>query len=269
MNKQRQFLVVCRVGDKSLHQEWIQDMHRNFDLYLSYFGNSSEKYRADAEYYDETKGPKWPILHKIIEANPDLIGSYDAIWFPDDDLSMSTQTICRMFNLFTGLQFELAQPALTIDSYVSHKELIAQPNCLARHTNFVEVMAPIFSQKCLQSLKHTFNESTSGWGLDHLWPVLLNHKNIGVIDCTPVIHTRPVGGELYKNNSMSPRDDIKKLALLYPHLNISTKHKTNKFHIFSTIKIATRNTTIARIAARIQRKINKKLYEKTKRFSEK
>lgn len=266
MEGRRQFLVICRVGDKSLHPEWIAGPQRNFDLYISYFGDSPGRYRTDSDYYEEVKGPKWPIINRIIEENPNLFQRYDAIWLPDDDLAMGTSQINRMFNLFAGLGFDLAQPALTVDSHVIYKELIAQPDVIARYTNFVEIMAPIFSRKCFDQLKHTFGQSTSGWGLDHLWPVLLSYQNIGVIDCTPVIHTRPLGGELYKNNAMSPRDDILTVAAQYPDLNISPEHEPNKFRVYSAIKIKLRAPYWARVVARIQKKLNKRRYERTPRY---
>lgn len=270
--KNRQFLVICRVGDKSLHRQWIADDNRNFDLYLSYFGDTAGKYKNDAEFYDETKGPKWPILYKIIMENQELVKRYDAVWFPDDDIAMPTQSIKRMFNLFSALGLNLGQPALSLDSYVAHKELIVKQNSLARHINFIEVMAPIFSQDCLEQLQHTFGQSASGWGLDFLWPILLNHQGMALLDATPMIHTRPLGGDLYKNNEMSPRKDIENLAKLYPHLNISNTHKIHKIHkfqFFSNIRINYHPKSLARLVAQITRKKNKITYNKSARFFEK
>lgn len=265
----KQFLVICRVGDNSLHKEWIAEKNRNFDLYLSYFGDTPDKYKSDAEFYDETKGPKWPILHRIVMEQQELIERYDAVWFPDDDLSISTQNICQMFNLFAGLTLKLGQPALTLESHVAHKELIVAKNSLARYVNFIEIMAPIFSRDCLKELQHTFSQSTSGWGLDFLWPVLLNYKDMALIDATPMTHTKPLGGALYTNNQMLPRNDIENLKILYPNLNLSKRHPPNKFHFYSTIKNIQRPIFMARIVARITRKRNKVKYLKTQRYEEK
>lgn len=264
----KQFLVICRVGDNSLHKEWISNPNRNFDLFLSYFGSAQDKYKADAEFYEEVKGPKWPILHKIIVEHKELISRYDAVWLPDDDISMSTDSINRMFNLFAGLQLKLAQPALTLDSYVIYKELIVSRGSIARHVNFVEVMAPLFSKACLLEIQHTFGQSTSGWGLDRLWPILLDYQDMAVLDATPMIHTRPLGGELYKNNDLSPRKDVMKLANMYPQYNLSTRHKPNKFRLFSTIKVAYRSPWLARAVARLTRKRNKIRYEGSPRFGQ-
>lgn len=264
----RQFLVICRVGNRSLHQQWLTGANRNFDLYLSYFGDEPNKYQNDGEYYDMTKGPKWPILAAIIENNPELISAYSAVWLPDDDLLMDTESINRMFNLFAGLQLDLAQPALSVNSHVVYKELIARNDSLVRYVNFVEVMAPIFSHTCLQTLKHTFSQSVSGWGLDSLWPVLLNYKNMAVLDATPMVHTRPVGGELYKNNQMSPLNDVQKLAGIYPHLNISQDHGPNRFKVFARLKASYTTKGMARLTAKLHKKLNKFSYKNTKRYGE-
>lgn len=230
----RRFLIICRVGDKSLHPHWLADKDRNFDIFLSYFGNTPDHYSQDAEYYEQVKGPKWPELHRIINDNSAIIGQYDAVWLPDDDLLADTQTLNRLFNLFMALEFQLAQPALTIDSHVIYKELIAQPKLLARRTNFVEVMAPIFSRQALTHLAPTFIQSPSGWGLDKLWPYLLKQHAIGVLDATPVTHTRPVGGELYKNNQVNTHADIDQLAKLYPAATINQKTRHTRFKVFAS-----------------------------------
>jgi hypothetical protein len=265
---QRQFLIICRVGDRSLHAHWLAGANRNFDVYLSYFGDEPNKYQNDCEFYDMTKGPKWPILAKIIADNPDLLSAYSAVWLPDDDLLIDTDSINRMFNLFAGLQLDLAQPALSVDSHVIYKELIVRNNSLVRYVNFVEVMAPIFSQKCLQAIKHTFSQSVSGWGLDNLWPVLLDYKNMAVIDATPIVHTRPLGGELYKNNPMSPQNDIQKVADIYPHLNISPDHEPNRFRVFASLKPSFRSKGLARLTAKLHKKLNKASYKNTTRYGE-
>jgi hypothetical protein len=267
MSPKNQFLIICRAGDRSIHHNWINSSTRNFDIYISYFGDEPNKYKDQADYYEQVKGPKWPIIYDIIERNKELVACYDAVWFPDDDILMSTEQINKMFNLFSGLEFDLAQPALTINSYVKYFELIEDNNSIARYVNFVEVMVPIFSKKCLARLGNTFNQSHSGWGLDYLWAVLLEYKNMAIIDATPATHTRPLGGELYKNNPLSPLADIDKVAQQYPRLNISKSKWSNKFRIFSCVKIIKNFNLIARLKAKLHKKQKKWLYKKTTRYN--
>ena len=64
-----------------------------------------------------------------------------------------------------------------------------------RWVGFVEIMIPGFSTAALERLLPTLDLSDTGWGwgLDSLWPKLLDYRNVGIIDGTPVVHTRPVG----------------------------------------------------------------------------
>jgi hypothetical protein len=80
-------------------------------------------------------------------------------------------------------------------------------------------MAPLFSREALAACAPSFGESASGWGLDWVWPLLCERAGldrIAVIDATPVRHTRPVGGELYRNHpGLDPRADAARLVRRY------------------------------------------------------
>ncbi|WP_240464803.1 DUF707 domain-containing protein [Paraferrimonas sp. SM1919] len=255
MKPNKAFLIIARVGDSSLHGQWLQGANPLFDLYLSYYGDTQQRYQQDCQFYEQQKGGKWPILAEIIERDWDVISQYDAVWLPDDDLMADAATINRMFSLFYGLGLQLGQPALTMNSYYSHPSLLQRPQSLVRMTNFVEVMAPVFSASALAQLKHTFSQSKSGWGLDNLWPHLLNNQGIGILDATAVVHTRPVGGELYKNNpELSPQQDKYTLQALYPQFNIKRSRFINKFRVFSQAKLAsTSHQLVAFVKGKIQK----------------
>ena len=212
-------LVVLRAGDRSLHQEWIAGARRDFDLFISYYGQTPNKWREEADFYEARPGPKWPCIGDLLAANAALVADYDCVWFPDDDLSVSTDTINRMFAFFHAHQLSLAQPALTRNSYHTWDTLLQDPHCHLRYTRFVEVMAPLFSKAALQTCVDSFNESRSGWGLDWVWPLLCERaglEGIAVIDATPVWHTRPLlTGDLYRNHQLDPRDDAARVIGKY------------------------------------------------------
>ncbi len=216
----RRNLVIVRMGDRSLHPHWIAGPGRNFDLFLSYFGDDPERHRGDGEYFESRKGLKWPAIHDLLQENPELLKRYDVFWLPDDDLMATTDTINRMFDLFRGFALSLAQPALTRDSYYGWPLTLQDSRYYLRFTQFVEVMAPIFDITALESCRATFGESKSGWGLDFVWPKLCGRgrsDSIAIIDATPVKHTRPLGGgERYRNNKqLSPVDDWQQVQTKY------------------------------------------------------
>lgn len=269
-----QYLIIARVGDNSLHPEWLKEKSPNFDIFLSYFGDELNKYREQATYYEQVKGGKWPEIARIVNDNSDIMAKYDAIWMPDDDLLISTKEINRMFNFFNALELDLAQPSLSKNSYFSYSQLLNIPQNLIRYVNFVEVMAPIFSGSGLEQLKHTFSMSPSGWGLDSVWPKVIknpNKRKIAILDVTQVIHTRPVGGELYKKNpNLSPQADVDALVESFAKLNINIDPcaSINRFRVYAQTHTSEYKSDIkSRVVGKYQRKINKVLYKKAPKYS--
>jgi len=202
----RRNLVVVRAGDNSVHPGWL-DGERDFDLYVSYFGNQPDRYADQAEFHENQKGMKWPVIGELIQRQSELLEQYDYFWFPDDDLITDTATINRMFAHARAFGLALAQPALTAESYRTWPLLLQDPRYLLRYTRFIEVMAPVFDRDALARCLPTCTESTSDWGLDSLWPRLLEDRGreaLAIIDATAVYHSRPVGGgELYKTTGTS------------------------------------------------------------------
>jgi GR25 family glycosyltransferase involved in LPS biosynthesis len=215
----RRNLVVVRAGDASLHPGWLRGQARDFDVFVSYYGATPDRHRADADYYESRPGPKWPGIAALLAEHPCLFERYDAVWFPDDDLLADASSLNRLFAFFCAFRLNLAQPALTRDSYFTWSTLLQQPGCHVRYNGFVEVMAPLFSREALRVCAPTFSQSRSGWGLDWVWPTLCRRAGlgrIGIVDATPVRHTRPVGGELYRNHpDMDPRGDAARLLSAY------------------------------------------------------
>jgi hypothetical protein len=217
--RMRRNLVVLRAGDASLHRQWLRGAARDFDLFISYYGNRPGRHRDDGEYYEARPGPKWPGLAALLAQHPALIERYESFWFPDDDLSCDGATVDRLFAFACAYRLCLAQPALTRDSYYTWDTLLQDARCHIRYTGFVEVMAPLFSREALRVCAPTFAESRSGWGLDWVWPELCRQAGLGriaIVDATPVRHTRPVGGELYRNHpGMDPRADAQRVLKAY------------------------------------------------------
>jgi hypothetical protein len=213
-------LIVLRAGDQSLHRQWLAGPGRpDFDLFISYYGRTPDRHREDADHWEHRPGPKWPALFDLLAEHRALVDGYEAVWFPDDDLAADTDTLNRLFAFFHAHRLHLAQPALTRNSFHTWSTLLQEPGCHLRFTRFVEVMAPLFSRPALQACGPSFAESRSGWGLDWVWPGLCERaglRGIAVIDATPVRHTRPVGGELYRNHAdLDPRADARRLLARY------------------------------------------------------
>jgi hypothetical protein len=213
-------LVIVRAGDTSLHEGWLAGPEeRNWDIVVSYFGDDPNRYRGENIVRIDAKGAKWPALHNLICQHRAEILQYDYVWLPDDDLAADKKTVNRMFDLCSALQLELAQPALSEGSYFSHPITLANNSFLMRYTNFVEIMAPVFSRAFLQRCVASFNENASGHGLDYLWPTWTSGPyHAGILDACPVRHTRPLGGPLYETiaaQGKTAAQDLPKLLKKY------------------------------------------------------
>jgi hypothetical protein len=191
----RQNLVIARVGRRSLHPTWLDAAQpRSWDLHLCPYEDLHGQVTEGCTVADVIPGPKWTGLRELLRRWDGWRG-YERIWLPDDDIFASQGTIDRMFETAASLGFDLCAPALNEASYYAHFTTMRNRRCHARRAGFVEIMVPCFSRAALETLRPTLDltETGWGWGLDSLWPKLLGYRNLGVIDCAAVLHTRPVG----------------------------------------------------------------------------
>ncbi len=192
------YLALFRAGPNSLHPHAVERLPaQNFDYALSWFGDTAPAGADAAVFVHLQKGAKWPGLEQTLIAHWEVIQQYQYIWLPDDDLLCVPEDVSRMFSICSDLQLELAQPALTRDSYFSHAITLQHTAFQLRFTNFVEIMAPVLSIDLLGRVFHTLAKNISGYGLDAVWPRFTELGRVAIIDDTPVKHTRPVGGPNY------------------------------------------------------------------------
>ena len=193
-------LVIVRAGDTSLHERWLAGGgKRNWDLWISYFGDDENRFRRNDCRRFDLKGAKWPALHALITERWAEIKRYDYVWLPDDDLDTDASSIDRFFDACRRHHLELAQPALSPQSHRSHLITLVCPTFQLRFSSFVEIMAPCFSGAFLGRCLPTFAETLSGWGIDFIWPGWTSaFDKIAIVALAVVTHTRPVGGPNYK-----------------------------------------------------------------------
>jgi len=193
-------LVFVAAGDSSLHQHWLNSP--DFDVYINYYGEVGGRYEKEGNFYSTFKGTKYKILLQAMEANPDLFEHYQNVWLPDDDIYLDAEGVSKMFKTFAEFDLMLGQPAII--GFISIPMSAAVPFSRLRFTNWVEIMCPVFSKVCLQSLKQTFSENASHWGIEFIWNMMLGQPKdkIGIIDETPAVHTRACfhGDNYYRNN---------------------------------------------------------------------
>ena len=206
-------LIVARVGEKSLHRNWLRGDKPNFDLVLLFYGKEVPKnWAEDGLETHVIPGSKWEGISFYMENNR-AWRDYDRVCFPDDDLLFDATLLNKFLYFAEKLQLDLCQPALDFDSYFSHAITLQSPSFLVRFTNFVEIMFPCLSQRFLEISKELFAASHSGWGMDNYWAILLEKHNMslpGIIDYTTITHTRPISlsGGSHRGPGYSPHDDL-------------------------------------------------------------
>lgn len=223
-------LIISAVGDDSLHGEWMEGTAA-FDLCLIYYGNKkevAEKYTLEARYFYQASGMKYHLLFDWIENNPTLIQEYTYVWLPDNDVSIPTSEINRLFQLAADYQLQLCQPAMT--GYISHPLTQPKPGSFLRYTNFVEVLAPLMHINTLLQLKDSFRLNYSGWGYDYLWPYLLGYpkNSIAIIDNIIMRHTKPIGAD-YSRFPKHPKKEMQEIFKQYK------KGMQKEFMVYKTI----------------------------------
>ena len=215
-------LIITPTGNQSHFEGWKDS--DSFDLVMLYYSDSEQRFgeiKSKHEHSYKMKGEKWKMTKDFIDQNSDFIERYENIWFPDDDILTDIESAENLFLLHEKYELELSQPAAI--GYTSHKITRPQKENILRYTNFVEIMCPMMSASALKSLRGTFDLSVSGYGLDFLWPKILNYPKdkIAIIDEIVVEHTSKVGANYQGRFKISPSTEMRKIMEEY---SLSSEH---------------------------------------------
>lgn len=210
----RRNLVIMRAGPQGLFPRWAGAATRDWDFALSWYGREDPPDWGQ-DFTQCEPGPKLQPIGRWLDQHRDLIRHYDHIWLPDDDIMTDWSTVDRLFATCREFDLQLAQPALTRQSFSVHRMLFECPDYRLRYTNFVEGMVPVFSAAAAMLCLPVFLEATTyGWGHDWIFPRLLGYPKhrIAVIDECAVTHTRPCGVNTDRNIA---RAELKAIVAKY------------------------------------------------------
>ena len=159
------YLVFTSAGDNSCLHKWVRG-RRNFDLWVTYYGDMDGRYRELADYYNVRKDGKFPNLHHICQTWPHLLERYEAVMVLDDDIVIGAAAISRLFEIRAKYDLWLLQPAYDPRGKISHAVTRMQRATLLRYTNFVEVGCPLFRKDKLDAFMAAYDPALVGWGTD-------------------------------------------------------------------------------------------------------
>ncbi|MCW2316495.1 hypothetical protein M2322_002043 [Rhodoblastus acidophilus] len=223
----RKNLVVVRAGKNSLHPRWLAGATpRSFDLIVSRYDAAAAFDHGPDVRVVLRPGGKWDGLHAVL-SEPGLLDGYDYILLPDDDLDMTAADIEAIFAAMRRHDLDVAQPALSWDSYFSHFSVLACPGFGLRYVNFVEIMAPCLRRDVLEKILPEFAHTMSGFGLDYVWCRLSEdpRRRAAILDSIPVRHTRPIGrvlrGHMAKQGVVAEDEE----AVLRARFGVTGRHR--------------------------------------------
>lgn len=153
--------------------------------------------------------PKFRLLNRMLEAVD--IDRYRFLVITDDDIELPGDFLDTFLRIQDRHDLALAQPARSHDSFIDHHFVAQLLGVEARRTRFVEI-GPLFSVRrdIFPSLLPFDEEAPMGWGLDFVWPVLLEQQqaHMGIVDLTPLRHAlrKPVALYDYDETAAAMRD---------------------------------------------------------------
>lgn len=220
----RPYLVFIRAGRHSLHRELLEaDPDRNWECCVNAWAGPAQADLADPDveiFQDES-------INKF-EAFRDWSRRcggrrYRFYLLLDDDLLFTPGDVSRFFDWCERESLYVSQPAIAWGSHANHLINIRNPACRVRRVNFVEVMAPCFSQAALDELMEpTFLLTTCTWGIDYAWSSMLQGQGrLSVVDAIQMQHTKPMdrsGGPFYDMLRRRGIDPEEELAAVHRHL---------------------------------------------------
>jgi hypothetical protein len=117
------------------------------------------------------------------------------VLFTDDDIAFEPDFLPRYCEVVGRLGFDLAQPALSFDSFHGAPQVIQRPGVLARQTHWVEQMCFSMTNRLLRLASPFPEDFNRGWALEMTWARAVSDTGMkaGIIDALPVAHSfRPL-----------------------------------------------------------------------------
>jgi len=138
---------------------------------------------------------KWANLNAALSAHP--VEGHDWLIVFDDDVVLPLGFLDTFVFLCERFGFVLAQPAHKHLSNAAWRVTRRRARSVARRTRFVEIGPMTAIHARAHDTLLPFPDLAMGWGLDVHWGAVAEERGwpVGIVDATPVRHTRPVAGD--------------------------------------------------------------------------
>ena len=184
-------LIFTSAGDNSNLNKWLEG-NRQFDLWISYYGNKEGAFENDCDYYLARKDDKFGAMHFCYENWKDILDQYDAIMVADDDIILDANDLNNLFSIQKEHDLFALQPAFNPVGKISHSITREMPFSHIRFTSFIEMTCPLFRKDKLYAFLENFDPKLTGWGTDwwflHVIGNNSENKAIAVVDSIPCVN---------------------------------------------------------------------------------
>ncbi|KAL3156378.1 hypothetical protein ABBQ38_000692 [Trebouxia sp. C0009 RCD-2024] len=146
---------------------------------------------------------RYAALYKLIQTKQwqnKVADKYEYIYFPEEEIVQSVDSVNRLFELSKEYKLELSHPSWCSpeDTVSWHMDLLKMhATTLLRRTTYVETAAPLWSRSFWKTYvaPHLKNVDR-GFGLDFVWPYLADYPEdqVAVIDDTCVMRPTHILG---------------------------------------------------------------------------
>ena len=217
-------ILIAPCGNHSVlfKNSWLKySNEKQFDICLLFYHEQIEQPELykDIDHFYHLKHFKYHMIHELLTViHPEWLQQYDYFYFPDDDIEMDTRQINTLFQLSHAHDTWISQASLTADSFCSWPFFKTRKGSFCRYVGQIEVMAPLFNSKSLIHCLSTFKLNKSSWGLDAVWPKILQYPEtkLVIFDAVVMKHTKRVGmGELYQIKGVDPLKDWEEITNAY------------------------------------------------------
>jgi hypothetical protein len=165
--------------------------HERFDfLLLVYDGSSFDEPCFSRCRVVHDSAPLFWQLKRCLP--PELSRRYEYVFVWMDDLDVMDFDPQRFLEILRAHRIEVAHPALSDDSVISHEVMRRQTNGLGRFTDFVEQMAFVFQGHLWERFWELLSPTDHpwGWGYDEIAYARCRFRRMAVIDSQVIRHLR-------------------------------------------------------------------------------
>lgn len=233
---QKSIVVISWDGISAPLYYILQDTTPDFDLFIFDYSGQDNLGKLDAlqpAFYlsqkTECKGDILQAVYAHLVAHK--VVDFKYVGLLDDDIYISYSDLNKLLFIAGMEHLDVFQASLTHDSYYHHRQFIQKPGHVILPANWVEIMAPFYSNEVFFEAGKEFIRSISGTGIDvYLIPtvqVLLNKTKTAVVHAVSMKHCRPIrtDNRIFSNG----KDNLQEIAELQAYCMEIVQQNPTKF----------------------------------------